>query len=106
VRTVETVEVSGQAGGEICIDVRGEGFLRHMVRNLAGTLLEIGRGRWNPDKAAEILASRDRGEAGPTAPAVGLVLVEVRDSWSEAANEMDAETAPDADSVDAGQPVG
>lgn len=106
VRTLESVEVTGTSGGEICIDVRGEGFLRHMVRNLAGTLLEIGRGRWAPDRAAGVLASRDRGQAGPTAPAVGLVLVEVRDSWSERAAEMDRDTSPEADSVDAGQPVG
>ena len=53
-----------------------------MVRNLAGTLIEIGRGRWEVARAAEILASLDRGQAGPTAPARGLVLMSVRDSWT------------------------
>ena len=61
-------------------------------------LIEIGRGRWLPDQAAEILHSRDRARAGPTAPALGLLLVEVRDSWSEASLS--------ADSVDAGRSVG
>ena len=102
VRTLTSIEVSGVAGQEILIDVEGEGFLRHMVRNLAGTLIEVGRGRWLPERVGEILASRDRGEAGPTAPAAGLVLVEVRDSWSEG----DFAEARGADSVDVGQPVG
>jgi tRNA pseudouridine38-40 synthase len=83
VRTLMALRVSGQAGGEIEIEAQGEGFLRHMVRNLAGTLIEIGRGRWRPDCVPAILASRDRARAGPTAPAVGLVLVSVGDSWSE-----------------------
>jgi len=83
VRRLTALEVAGEAGGEICLEVQGEGFLRHMVRNLAGTLFEIGRGRWTAERAEEILASRDRGAAGPTAPAQGLVLVAVRDSWSE-----------------------
>jgi tRNA pseudouridine38-40 synthase len=82
-RTIEAIEVEGASGSEILLDVFGEGFLRHMVRNLAGTLIEIGRGRWSVERATEILASQDRGEAGPTAPALGLVLVSVRDSWSQ-----------------------
>ncbi len=82
VRTVLDLRIAGEAGGEIVIDVRGEGFLRHMVRNLAGTLLEIGRGRWEVARAARILASLDRGEAGPTAPAKGLALISVVDSWT------------------------
>jgi tRNA pseudouridine38-40 synthase len=57
--------------------VEGNGFLRHMVRNIVGTLLEIGIGRWPAARAAEILASRDRTQAGPTAPAQGLFLVRV-----------------------------
>ena len=55
----------------------GDGFLRHMVRNLAGTLLDAGRGRITVDDFAAILAGRDRTLAGPTAPAHGLFLVEV-----------------------------
>jgi tRNA pseudouridine38-40 synthase len=57
--------------------IEGNGFLRHMVRNIAGTLVEIGTGRWDVTRAAEILASRDRTQAGPTAPAQGLFLSRV-----------------------------
>lgn len=57
--------------------VTGTGFLRHMVRNIAGTLVEIGRGRWPPEEMAAILASRSRARAGATAPPEGLTLVKV-----------------------------
>lgn len=87
VRTLTALRVEGASGAEVVIGAAGEGFLRHMVRNLAGTLIEIGRGRRPPEQAAEILASRDRARAGPTAPAHGLVLVCVRDSWSEPSAE-------------------
>jgi tRNA pseudouridine38-40 synthase len=83
VRRVESLEIVGVGGGEIQLEVSGEGFLRHMVRNLAGTLVEVGRGRWSPLEVDAILAARDRGRAGPTAPAHGLLLVAVRDSFSE-----------------------
>lgn len=83
VRTLTRLAISGESGGAIRLDVEGQGFLRHMVRNLAGTLVEVGRGRWAPERAAEILASRDRGQAGPTAPAEGLCLVRVWDGWAE-----------------------
>lgn len=63
---------------EVRIDVEGEGFLYNQVRNMAGTLIDIGRGRWTPDALIDILASRDRGRAGPTAPAHGLCLQWVR----------------------------
>jgi tRNA pseudouridine38-40 synthase len=59
------------------IDLRGDGFLRHMVRNIVGTLVEVGQGRRTPESLAATLASRDRARAGPTAPAAGLVLVGV-----------------------------
>ena len=83
IRTLTAIELTGASKAEIVLDVTGEGFLRHMVRNLAGTLIEIGRGRWIPGRARQILESLDRGQAGPTAPAEGLTLVEVRDSWTE-----------------------
>jgi tRNA pseudouridine38-40 synthase len=57
--------------------IEGDGFLRHMVRTIAGTLVEIGLGRWPPGEMAAILASRDRARAGTTAPPTGLVLREV-----------------------------
>lgn len=58
-------------------EIRGDGFLRHMVRTIVGTLVDIGSGRWPASAMAEILASRDRSTAGPTAPAHGLFLVRV-----------------------------
>jgi tRNA pseudouridine38-40 synthase len=61
----------------ILYDVRGEGFLRHMVRGIVGTLVEVGRGRFPPEWIDEVLASRDRTRAGRTAPAAGLFLVGV-----------------------------
>lgn len=55
----------------------GNGFLRHMVRNLVGTLLEVGRGRMTIDEFQTVVESRDRRMAGPTAPACGLTLEHV-----------------------------
>jgi len=49
-----------------------------MVRNIVGTLIQFGNGRWKPEKIAEILAAKTRASAGPTAPPEGLCLVEVR----------------------------
>lgn len=58
-------------------EVRGEGFLRHMVRSIAGTLVEIGKRRYTPARMREVLESRSRALAGRTAPAAGLFLVRV-----------------------------
>lgn len=66
------------AGALITYDVSGNGFLRYMVRNIVGTLFEIGRGRHRPDWMAAVLASRRREEAGRTAPASGLFLIGVQ----------------------------
>jgi tRNA pseudouridine38-40 synthase len=57
------------------IDVKGSGFLNHMVRIIAGTLIEVGRGKIKPDAVKEILKSKDRKKSGPTAKASGLTLV-------------------------------
>ena len=59
------------------LDVRGDAFLKNMVRILAGTLVAIGRGQFGPERIDEILASGDRTRAGMTAPAQGLTLMEV-----------------------------
>ncbi len=59
---------------EIRFVVKADRFLYHMVRNIAGTLAEIGRGHWPAEKIAEIIQSRDRTQAGRTAPANGLCL--------------------------------
>jgi len=58
-------------------EVMGKGFLRHMVRNIVGTLIEVGRGKLPPNDIPSILAARDRTQAGPTAPAQGLCLMNV-----------------------------
>jgi tRNA pseudouridine38-40 synthase len=64
-------------GRLIAFDLRGDGFLRHMVRNAVGTLVEIGAGRREASSMARLLAGGDRALAGPTAPACGLFLVGV-----------------------------
>lgn len=61
-------------GDFIRVRIRARGFLRHMVRNIVGTLVEIGRGRVSPEAMKKILESRDRRLAGQTAPANGLFL--------------------------------
>jgi tRNA pseudouridine38-40 synthase len=62
----------------LVLGLTGDGFLRHMVRAIAGTLVEIGRGRWPAEHLAAVMASGDRSQAGPTAPPQGLFLVFVR----------------------------
>lgn len=76
VRTIYRCEVA-QTDSEIIISVTGNGFLYNMVRNIVGTLVEIGRGRWETGQIDRILASRDRRDAGPTAPPDGLYLMSV-----------------------------
>ena len=58
-------------------EVRGSGFLHHMVRTMVGTLVQVGRGKLSPEDVLRILRARDRTLAGPTAPAQGLCLVRV-----------------------------
>lgn len=58
-------------------EVTGSGFLHHMVRNIVGTLVEVGRGKLEPADITRILQAHDRTLAGPTAPAQGLCLVKV-----------------------------
>lgn len=75
VRTIYRLEVL-QSGEDITISVCGNGFLYNMVRIIAGTLLEVGRGKIEPNAMENILNALDRQAAGPTAPAHGLTLVE------------------------------
>jgi tRNA pseudouridine38-40 synthase len=72
------IEAHG-SGGNDCVhyDITGNGFLRYMVRNIAGSLVEIGRGHRDPGWLLDVLNSRDRTRAGPTAPPEGLFLVRV-----------------------------
>ena len=74
VRQVDEIHVEKQ-GNEIVIRVAGRGFLYNMVRIIAGTLMEVGRGQLEPEDVQTILNQKDRQAAGPTAPACGLTLV-------------------------------
>lgn len=84
VRTIYSLEVEcrplteanvGSADQLLTIRVKGNGFLYNMVRIIAGTLVEVGRGHIKPEEVAGIIAAKDRAKAGPTAPARGLRLV-------------------------------
>ena len=59
-------------------DVEGDGFLYNMVRNIVGTLVEVGLGRWKPERIKQVLEARDRAAAGPMAPAAGLCLMWIK----------------------------
>ena len=74
VRTIYELTVEKQEE-EIVIRVCGGGFLYNMVRIIAGTLMEAGRGAIRPEQVKDILEAKDRRAAGPTAPACGLTLV-------------------------------
>jgi tRNA pseudouridine38-40 synthase len=78
-RTVRRLDWSGDVGPEqpLVMTIEGDGFLRHMVRNIVGTLVDIGQRRRSPSDIEKILASRSRPAAGPTAPASGLFLRQV-----------------------------
>jgi tRNA pseudouridine38-40 synthase len=71
--SLETLEI----GGKHRFIITGDGFLRHMVRNVVGTILEVGKGKLAQSDVVAILAAKDRSAAGPTAPAAGLFLKEV-----------------------------
>jgi len=77
VRRIESIAISRDAD-LVRIDLHGNAFLRQMVRIIVGTLVEVGGGKRPPTQVAEIMASLDRTQAGITAPAHGLELVEVR----------------------------
>jgi tRNA pseudouridine38-40 synthase len=67
----------GVHGLEVVLGIEANGFLYNMVRNIVGTLVEVGRGKESPDWVLSVLHQRDRSYAGPTAPARGLYLVRV-----------------------------
>lgn len=62
----------------LCFTIEGDGFLKHMVRNMVGTLIEVGKGKISGEEFKRILEARDRRQAGITAPPQGLFLVEVK----------------------------
>ena len=74
VRTIYSITVREEKE-DIVIQVCGNGFLYNMVRIIAGTLMEAGKGKWEPETILDILNARDRKKAGPTAPACGLTLI-------------------------------
>jgi tRNA pseudouridine38-40 synthase len=81
VRTVSDVQVSRGRGllqDNVVIEIEADGFLYNMVRNIVGTLVEVGRGAQTENWVADVLAARDRKRAGATAPPQGLFLVHVR----------------------------
>lgn len=84
---------------EIRIDVEGTGFLYRQVRNMVGTLIEIGCGRWEADRVPLILKSKDRATAGPTAPACGLSLRWVRYPPSLLTPQAEEGVSPDLDAA-------
>jgi tRNA pseudouridine38-40 synthase len=76
-RHIMEAKFNNQTPGRIIFDVRADGFLRYMVRNLVGTLVDVGLGKIDPEHVKQILDSKDRSRASATAPARGLFLVEV-----------------------------
>lgn len=76
VRTVHS-SLWARTSEEFSYTIRGNGFLHHMVRNLVGTFLQVGKGSLQADDIPSILAATNRSAAGPTAPASGLYLVSV-----------------------------
>ncbi|MHC5059945.1 MAG: tRNA pseudouridine(38-40) synthase TruA [Planctomycetota bacterium] len=76
VRTITNCLVKTD-GERTYIDVEADGFLYNMVRNIAGALVEVGRGRWKPEKMTEIIEAKNRTAAGPIAPAAGLCLMRI-----------------------------
>lgn len=78
VRTLTDILIAVKDEGMLEITVESSGFLRHMVRNIVGTLVDVGRGKLKPEDMREIIESRDRKKAGVAAPACGLFLKEVK----------------------------
>jgi len=77
IRTISHLEVYYDGKENIKIEVSADGFLRYMVRNITGTLVQTGLGKISPDEIPEIIEKKDRGSAGMTAPPHGLFLKEV-----------------------------
>src|SRR4030042_6923447 len=78
VRRVIQSEWKRGGAGMIRFEIEANGFLKQMVRSIVGTLVEVGKGKINPEEFQKILTSKDRKKAGPTAPAKGLFLKEVK----------------------------
>jgi len=77
VRRILDARVYSREDDELAVDFVGHGFLRHQIRIMVGTLVDVGAGKLSADRVLEIREARDRRSAGSTAPAKGLVLVRV-----------------------------
>ena len=77
VRTVYRTSLE-QVGELLVLTIEATAYLRHMARNIVGTLVEVGRGLRTPQSFPELLEARDRTKAGPTAPPHGLFLMQVK----------------------------
>jgi len=77
IRTIFRCDVTAE-NERVYVDVEGDAFLYNMVRNIVGTLVEVGTGRWPPEKITQILEAKDRKAAGPIAPASGLCLMWIK----------------------------
>lgn len=78
VREVVTFTIRGRTGKWIIVTVEANSFLRHMVRNIVGTLIDVGKGTMSAEEFRIVLEARDRSRAGVTAPPQGLFLKEVK----------------------------
>jgi len=78
IRMVIRAEWKKGRNGLICFEIEANGFLKQMVRAIVGTLIEVGKGKISSEEFQKILESKDRKKAGPTAPAHGLFLKEVK----------------------------
>jgi tRNA pseudouridine38-40 synthase len=77
VRRLDQVTISRPAPGEVHVALRGNAFCHNQVRAIVGCLVEVGRGRWEPDRVGQVLASRDRAQLARVAPPEGLTLERV-----------------------------
>jgi tRNA pseudouridine38-40 synthase len=77
VRHIKRLDIIQKGNSVIEINIQADGFLYNMVRNIAGTLIDVGRGRISPDSIKDILKKRQRTAAGQTAPAKGLCLIKI-----------------------------
>jgi len=75
-KAINKIEIT-QDGENIFIDVSAQSFLHHMIRNITGNLVMVGKGRWQPEKIKEVLELKDRKIAAATAPAYGLYFIKV-----------------------------
>ncbi|MGM0417959.1 MAG: tRNA pseudouridine(38-40) synthase TruA [Thermodesulfobacteriota bacterium] len=77
VRTIKDIKVNTPGNGNISVEITADGFLRYMVRNITGTLVQVGSGKIDPDDISFIIKKKDRTAAGMTAPPNGLFLKKV-----------------------------